>query len=208
MFIVATGLKKVLSKLLPKQYKIHSFAPIEPAVARILILGSIPGKASLESGQYYFHPRNAFWPIMQQLLGFDINASYATRVAALVTANIALWDVLKSCERSGSMDQNIVGGSETGNDIQGFIDRHPELITLVTNGNKALSVLKKYFNIHKNNSSSKPSNFTMLRQQEGQKTLQVWAMPSTSPANARFSMAEKFQYWQKITWLNNPENPS
>ena len=86
---------------------LYSFAPIADENARILILGSMPGQASLDAGQYYAHKRNLFWPIMAELLQFDVSASYEEKTAALRAAGIALWDVLQSCKREGSLDANI-----------------------------------------------------------------------------------------------------
>ncbi len=83
--------------------RIHSFEPIEDRDAEVLILGSMPGRASLMAGQYYAHARNAFWPIMAELLQFEATAPYGVRVQALKAARIALWDVLHSCVREGSL---------------------------------------------------------------------------------------------------------
>ena len=83
------------------------FPPIASPDARILILGSMPGRASLAAGQYYAHPRNAFWPIMGSLLDFDASRDYPARVDALKVAGIAVWDILDSCHRPGSLDSAI-----------------------------------------------------------------------------------------------------
>ena len=78
-------------------HHIHSFSPIEDSSATILILGSMPGKESLRAGQYYAHRRNAFWPIMGDLIGANPTLPYEARTQLLKTAGIALWDVLASC---------------------------------------------------------------------------------------------------------------
>lgn len=100
---------------------IYSFAPIVDRNAEILILGSMPGEASLAANQYYAHPQNAFWRIMGELLDFNPNrASYADKTSALKSAHIALWDVLQSCRRQGSLDSSIEVSSQTINDFQAF----------------------------------------------------------------------------------------
>src|SRR3989304_6099950 len=83
--------------------RIHSFEPIEDRNAEILILGSMPGRASLMAGQYYAHAQNAFWRIIAELLQFDATAPYETRLRALMSARIALWEGLPPCSRGGGL---------------------------------------------------------------------------------------------------------
>jgi hypoxanthine-DNA glycosylase len=87
--------------------EVSSFAPIEGNSARVLILGSMPGVASLTAGQYYAHPQNSFWKILQAILEIPAGADYETRIELLKRSNIALWDVLESCIRPGSLDAAI-----------------------------------------------------------------------------------------------------
>jgi len=87
--------------------RIRSFAPIADRNERVLILGSMPGQASMDAGRYYAHPQNAFWRIAADLLRIDPQATYDTRVKALKAARIAIWDVLQSCVRPGSLDTMI-----------------------------------------------------------------------------------------------------
>src|SRR5918995_7328867 len=81
--------------------QVQSFPPIATRAARVLILGTMPGKVSLRERQYYAHPQNVFWRIMGGTLGFDPTSPYEARVAAVQSADIAIWDVLKSCIRAG-----------------------------------------------------------------------------------------------------------
>ena len=89
--------------------RVHSFPPISDPASRVLILGSMPGKASLRAKQYYAHPQNAFWRIVAALLEFDAAAPYELRVEALRKSRIALWDVMKSCTRESSLDGTACG---------------------------------------------------------------------------------------------------
>src|SRR3954451_23432881 len=107
--------------------RICSFPPLESATACTLILGTMPGAASLRAGQYYAHPRNAFWTIIGELLGFDARLDYAARIDHLAAARIAVWDVLQSCERPGSLDSNIDRQSVVPNDFPGFFAAHPRI---------------------------------------------------------------------------------
>lgn len=83
---------------------VHSFPPIRSDAAEIVILGTMPGKASLAAGRDYAHPRNLFWRLMADMLGFHPQASYDERLLALQAARIALWDVVQSCTRESSLD--------------------------------------------------------------------------------------------------------
>ena len=84
---------------------IESFPPITSSTARVLILGTMPGRVSLRERQYYAHPQNAFWRIIGAILGFDPALPYRERVASVQLAGIAIWDVLKACARAGSLDR-------------------------------------------------------------------------------------------------------
>lgn len=157
---------------------IHSFAPIAGRHAKILILGSMPGEASLTANQYYAHPRNAFWPIMSQLLHIQPDAPYQHKISALQASPIALWDVLKSCQRSGSLDSSIESASLTVNDFQTFFSTHRQITHVLFNGGTAESCFKRY----------------VLPATDWQ-PLTLIRLPSTSPANARLPFAEKYRVW-------------
>ena len=118
----------------------YSFEPVAQADARILILGSMPGRDSLRAAQYYAHPRNAFWRIMADILHFDAGVPYQNRTAALSAARIALWDVLHSCRRPGSLDSSIEANTVVVNDFQSFFLRYAGINAVIFNGSKAVSI--------------------------------------------------------------------
>ena len=118
----------------------HSFPPVADDNCRLLILGSIPGEESLRLQQYYAHPRNAFWRILDENL---TRKSYKEKCAFLLEHNIALWDVLKSAERIGSLDSAI--RYEVPNDFPFFLKNHPGIQRICFNGKKAQSSFRKYF---------------------------------------------------------------
>ena len=155
---------------------VRSFAPVAAADARILILGSMPGVASLEAGEYYAHPRNVFWPIMGALFGAGPHLPYAERVTALKTSGVAVWDVLQACERQGSLDSNI--RSERPNDLVAFFAAHPAIRRIGLNGAKAAATFRKYA------AHSLPAN------------AEVHVLPSTSPAHAARSFEVKCDLWR------------
>ncbi|MFY9341984.1 MAG: DNA-deoxyinosine glycosylase [Planctomycetota bacterium] len=159
---------------------VHSFAPVARADARVLILGSMPGAASLAAGRYYAHPRNAFWPIVGALCGFDPMAPYRSRLRALQHAGIALWDVLHSCERAGSLDGDIRAASMRANDFAAFFTRHRRLELVACNGGTAWT------------------QFARVRGEvAGTAAVRCVRLPSTSPAHAARSHAQKLATWRR-----------
>lgn len=110
--------------------------------AKVLILGSLPGDESIRKQEYYGNPNNMFWDILSQILRDKVPERYADKVAYLNRHEIALWDILHSAERKGSLDSNII--NENFNDIAGLIVKNPSIETIVTNGGKAEKSLKKY----------------------------------------------------------------
>jgi len=162
---------------------IQSFPPIADPGAKILILGSIPGKASLRAQQYYAHPRNAFWPIMESLLGIEPGLPYAARCSGLIRHRIALWDVLAACTRSSSLDSDIVESSIIANDFAGFFDRHPQIRAIYFNGARAESSYRKHV---------RPSLPVAAARLPGCR------LPSTSPAHAALRFDEKLEHWTAI----------
>jgi double-stranded uracil-DNA glycosylase len=158
-----------------------SFAPIAAKDAQILILGSMPGIKSLQEQQYYAHPRNAFWPIMANLFDFDLNLDYTARCQKLLEHQIAVWDVLKSCQRLGSLDQHIEPDSMVPNDFQSHLKTHKKIKRIFFNGGKAEQVFKRH----------------VLPTLNVKQQLSFQLLPSTSPAHAAKSLDEKCQVWEK-----------
>ena len=161
--------------------RIHSFPPIESRNARVMILGSMPGMASLAANQYYAHPRNAFWRIVAETVGFDPAISYAGRVRAVKAAGIAIWDVLQSCTREGSLDSGIDSDSLKVNDFGSFFRTHPAIARIYFNGAKA----EECFNRH-------------VRGRIETGAIRYARLPSTSPAHASLSFAHKLKAWRVI----------
>jgi TDG/mug DNA glycosylase family protein len=109
--------------------------------AHVLILGSLPGRVSLERGEYYAHPRNAFWPVMERLFGVSRDQSYAVRIHRLKERGIALWDVCDSASRSGSLDSTITG--VVVNDLGSFLSRYSHVRLICFNGTKAEEIFRR-----------------------------------------------------------------
>ena len=158
----------------------RSLPCVAAADARLLVLGSMPGALSLERGEYYAHPRNQFWPILFATFGAADPGPYAARVAFALEHHIALWDVLESCEREGSLDARIVAGSERPNDIVGFLQRHRQVRAIALNGGKAAQSFRRWI--------AADSNVILSR-------VAILTMPSTSPAHA-VPLAIKLASWK------------
>ncbi len=159
--------------------RIASFKPIESESARILILGSMPGVISLAAGQYYAHPRNSFWKIMSTILDIPFAAAYEERLDALKKANIALWDVLHSCVREGSLDANIDADSVKANNFSAFLRKHPGVEIVAFNGATAEKCYQRYVI-----PTLKDCRVKYVR------------LPSTSPALASLSFDGKVAAWR------------
>jgi hypoxanthine-DNA glycosylase len=157
---------------------VRSFSAAYSGQPKVLVLGSIPGVASLEAVQYYAHPRNSFWPIMADYFGFDAGLPYEQRLAVLNQHGVALWDVLQQCERQGSLDSAIRKHSIQVNPILEFARSLGSLQLIMLNGGKASSEFDKYF-------------LEPLKA-EGVRSI---SLPSTSPAFAAMPMLEKQRQW-------------
>lgn len=156
--------------------------PIAGTDARILILGSMPGAASLRAGQYYAHPRNAFWPIVSALLGLPADQGYPERTAALQAHRIALWDVLATCRRRSSLDSDIDQNTVRLNDFVAFFAAHPDIERVYCNGGTAAATFERRI------APMLPSG----------RKLELHRLPSTSPAYAVLGMAAKLAAWRAI----------
>jgi hypoxanthine-DNA glycosylase len=161
---------------------LQGFAPIADRHATLLILGSMPGAASLAANQYYAHPRNAFWPMLEAVWGITA-PDYAARVRAVRAAGIAIWDVLASCRRSSSLDADIERGTIVVNDFTRFFRRHPRIRLIAFNGATAQTLYRRHV---------LPTLPESLRQ------IPALRMPSTSPAHAALSLQHKTQRWREL----------
>lgn len=161
-----------------RKARIRSFDPISARNAKTLVLGSMPGRASLAAGQYYAHKQNAFWKIVCGLLGIDPASPYRIRVRALRASRIALWDVLHSCVRPGSLDSSIK--QEMPNDFNAFFRRHPDITHVFFNGATAEASYRR----HVLPAIERPLRYARL--------------PSTSPAHASVPFENKLEAWRAI----------
>ncbi|MCW4454466.1 DNA-deoxyinosine glycosylase [Flavobacterium sp. MXW15] len=150
---------------------------------RVLVLGSMPGVASLQAQRYYAHPRNRFWPVMATLCGFAAELPYPQRMQALLASGVGLWDVIGRCERSGSLDAAIRRGSEVPNPLPELVAGLPQLRAIACNGGSAAQAFARWV---------QPSLPVAAR------SLPVLALPSTSPANAAFTLPRLLQQWQRV----------
>lgn len=155
--------------------------PLSHSGARVLLLGSMPGTASLTLQQYYAHPRNLFWPIMAKLAGVNADLPYPEKTQALINSGVALWDVIGSCQRSGSLDSAI--RDEQVNDFAGFFRCHSDLAAIGFNGSKAWQSFKRY----------------ILPLQIVPQHISLITLPSTSPAHAAMSFNDKLAQWQQLS---------
>lgn len=155
------------------------FAPSVDENCTTLILGSMPSVKSLEQNQYYAHPQNRFWKLMAIFLNDGVIPSiYEQRLQMLRENHIALWDSIDSCVREGSLDSAIC--DEVANDFTAFLEKYPNIVRICFNGGKSFQCFKKY-------------NKEVLKNPK----IQFFKLPSTSPANARFRLADLQEKWQE-----------
>jgi hypoxanthine-DNA glycosylase len=154
--------------------RLTGLPPVIARSTRLVVLGSFPGAASLAAQQYYAHPRNAFWPIVGSLLGVDLVAlPYAARLKLLRARGVGLWDIYAACRRAGSLDQAIEDAEF--NDLASLRRRAPGLSAVAHNGGE-----------------SARARFAVAAL-----GLQVFRLPSTSPANASWSFDRKCEAWAR-----------
>lgn len=152
----------------------RAFGPVVDDRTRVLILGSLPGEASLAAGQYYAHPRNGFWRLIGTVIDQDLgDLSYAARLKALTESRIGLWDVIASAERSGSLDTAI--RSPQAADLRGLVEALPDLRAVAFNGGTAARLGSRILTPYADR-------------------LALIALPSSSPAHAR-PFTEKGSAW-------------
>ncbi|MBB1060680.1 DNA-deoxyinosine glycosylase [Marilutibacter spongiae] len=159
---------------------LHGFPPIAGKAPRVLVLGSMPGAASLAARAYYAHPRNLFWPFMADFFGFSTSLPYPLRVRRLVESGVAVWDVLAQCERAGSLDSAIRDETAAANDFEAFFDAHPGIGSVLFNGAKAEASYRR---------------LVPGRRLDDGRLLQ--RLPSTSPANASQAVDAKREAWRR-----------
>ncbi|WP_413532379.1 DNA-deoxyinosine glycosylase [Empedobacter brevis] len=152
----------------------ESFLPIISKQPKVLILGSLPGDLSLEVNQYYGHPRNRFWKIMFEIFNSKFSEDYQVRKQLILRNNLALWDVAHSAERKGSMDVDMKNVAP--NSIDELLKEHSTIEKIIFNGKKSEQLFWKYF--------------------DEKSTIKYISLPSTSPANARFSYERLVEIWK------------
>ncbi len=160
---------------------VHGLPPIVGPAPTVLILGSMPGVESLRQQQYYAHPRNAFWDLLGELFGARRELPYDGRRQVLTARGIAVWDVARECIRPGSLDSDIRNAQP--NDFARFFHDHPTLRAVFFNGQKAAQMFDR---------------LVRPRLGDAAGALQFHALPSTSPAHAGKSRAQKLAEWRKV----------
>ncbi|MCX5541952.1 DNA-deoxyinosine glycosylase [Paraburkholderia sp. CNPSo 3076] len=157
----------------------RSFDPVVDARTRVLILGSLPGEASLAQQQYYAHKQNKFWHLVGEVIGEDLVAmEYEARLKVLCANRVGLWDVVAQARREGSLDGDI--RDHEGNDLVALVERLPALEAIAFNGGTAARIGERILGAH-----ARP--MTILR------------LPSSSPAYASMNFAAKLVRWRALS---------
>ena len=159
---------------------LKSFAPFADRRSKILILGTMPGPVALKKREYYGFSGNHFWKIIARLFHVKKPLTYPEKIRLLKKNKIALWDVFKSCERSGAADSAIARAEL--NDIPGLLKRYPNIKTIFLNSRMAEKIFLEHF--------------------AASVKIPFYYLPSTSPANAAVSFSKKFLAWKIISfWI-------
>lgn len=162
--------------------RVQSFPPLVDDGSRILILGSMPGVASLQAHEYYGNPRNYLWRILYALFDGGVpDERYEDRLAFALGHGIAIWDVFASCVRKGSLDSDI--RDAVPNDIPGLLRQYPGIAVIACNGGKSHGELLKRFG-----DAPELAGRTVVR------------LPSTSPVPTRDyrGLDDRLAAWRKI----------
>lgn len=160
--------------------RLHGLPPIVDQRSVLLVLGSFPSVKSLEKREYYGHPQNHFWLLMEQGFGIDRTLRYEERVAALLGSRVAVWDVIESCRRPGSADQAIE--EPEVNHLELLLGRHPRIQHVALNGTTAYQTLRRHI--------------PELLERQG---LAFHRLPSSSP---RLPLQRKVEAWSEVRdWL-------
>ena len=156
------------------EHIVHPIPPLYDADSRILILGSFPSVKSREAMFFYGHPQNRFWRVLSAVLGEEAPQTAAEKKSLLLRHGVALWDVIASCDIAGSSDASITNVAP--NDLSRILDTAP-VRRIFCNGGTAYRFYRRYDEA-------------------------VWgkaeALPSTSPANASFSLDRLAEQWQAV----------
>jgi hypoxanthine-DNA glycosylase len=179
LFRGESTIRPINTKTSPSASDIKSsgFAPIAREDARVLILGSLPGQRSIQEAEYYAHPQNAFWSIMREL--FSVEGDYEQRCEQLTRNGVAMWDVLARSVRPGSLDADIRTNTSEANDFKTFFQKHRRIELVCFNGQKAAQLYERF-----------------VAPGQTELELRFITMPSTSPAYASLSFAEKLEIWR------------
>jgi double-stranded uracil-DNA glycosylase len=164
------------------------FPPVSSPAARVLVLGSLPGRVSLERGEYYANPQNAFWKIVAARVP-DLPTDYAGRAAALIEQGVALWDVLAAATRSGSLDADIADDA-IPNNFHAFFHTHPHIRLIAFNGATAAKLYERH---------------VIPTLHDAQHSIARETLPSTSGAHASLAFSQKVARWS-VLWGDVVDN--
>ncbi len=170
--------------------RVTAFPPLVGREPRVLILGSLPGIASLDARQYYAHPRNLFWSLMGDLFGAHPSLSYDERCRVLTSRGVAVWDVAREARRPGSLDADIESATLVANDFVGLFAAHSDLRAIAFNGQMSATLFRRHV------APVLPPEIALRR----------ITLPSTSPAHAGRTRDQKLTAWRVLLVLAGQAN--